>query len=970
MKRLWNNGNFWESLLVVTTIISLLGVTLSTIGLQDNDKTEPRAGTYMPTVVSPSITNTSLTSGRFVLSSTGGLQADDGDAQFSGDTATFTKIDAPTTADYTIASATASAQAKLLANETLDGASDETEINAAIVALNGAGVKRHLMLIGDFVADGPILALSYVDVTLSGTITVAGTTAQTYGIKIDATSTAITNCKWTNIVLHRTGTLATASNDAALYITGDVSNSVVFQNCEFYCDVVAADAPASIGCKGILLYNPHFTNMTTYTTSPQFLDCKAEVTNGCTSGNVGISLWAIGTNSKPYFRNCIGISPSGLGGDAAGIYSTEPCNIDTTFDNCTGYGGTYGIALQSSLTMNNCTGYANSVTSNSSGIYVWSSAPTLNYCKGYSGVCTYSYGIRIEKTSTPILNGCVGSPIVTSSEIYWKSLTGSLPDSGQFRPYATGAYSTIDGWLLWVVGSNTGVTLNIGSTPGASDIAKGIDVSGNLVNVSIVPKYIAVASAGYMYATLSGSFTGELLIAYTVMNSYADNCGLYVSSTATAPFKINNCQFYGSKSSNSRAAYFKQSVGNITGQISNSAFISYGGQAALACDNAQNVPLNNCTIIGTLLNINSTSEFGTLPPGSMRTYKGSLTAGAVGNAVIAWQNPEAQALTITARTLITTPSTAAAVGDLGRATTVAVVEDCEDVWNEAFASTVTLTNKALSVLTESGTAITTGGVDLHVTTEGAFTAAVPSGYTATATGDGTGGYVTVSGSPATLVDGADITVTGTGHILVTVTSVCTNAVNTTYVERGTNCIAFTVPVTVDTNDIVAAESRAALDISTATYFLAKLRATTTTVAGDYQLLIDETAACASPSFSLNLPALTANTTTLVCLAINGGSAAGATCDAIISVGLKYTKATSVANTIYIDDWRACTVGTELFNDLALNATAYTSADSLTASAPLYVGAKNSDDLDCIIMYSQTEATTSLVGTYYITAQGQ
>jgi hypothetical protein len=358
---------------------------------------------------------------------------------------------------------------------------------------------------------------------------------------------------------------------------------------------------------------------------------------------------------------------------------------------------------------------------------------------------------------------------------------------------------------------------------------------------------------------------------------------------------------------------------------------------------------------------------GYIVPGEIRTYSGSLVAGLVGLPVMAWQNPNSTALTVTARTLITTPSTAAAVGDLGRATTVAVVEDAEDVWNEAFASTVTLTNKALSVLTESGAAITTGGVDLHVTTEGAFTAAVPSGYTATATGDGTGGYVTVSGSPATLVDGADITVTGTGHILVTVTSVCTNAVNTTYVERGTNCVAFTVPVTVDTNDLVAVETHTSLDLSTVTYLLLKLRATTTTAAGDYQLLLDDTAGCASPLYSYNLPVMTANTTALVCLAVNGG-AVGA--GSSTHIGLKYTDAHSVANVIYIDDIRGVTVGTELFNDLALNSTAYTSADSVTASAPLYVGAKNSDGLDCIIMYSQTQATTDLVGTYYVTAQGQ
>jgi hypothetical protein len=476
-----------------------------------------------------------------------------------------------------------------------------------------------------------------------------------------------------------------------------------------------------------------------------------------------------------------------------------------------------------------------------------------------------------------------------------------------------------------------------------------------------------------------------------------------INLTNTLKIKITNCQFsaaitayqvYIANSSNiiisdnlfypeETTATYCISLGRYGGitydvLITDNAFNSgkYGVATAGNAAGFSNVTIcdNNFTgqgtaaILSTLLTLPGIKAFnniGVVNSGEIRTYSGSLTAGLVGLPVMAWQNPEAQGMTVTARTLITTPSTAAAVGDLGRATTVAVVEDAEDVWNEAFASTCTLTNTT-GTLTESGTALLTGANTLNITGAGTFTFALPSGYTATLA-NGTATVAPTGAVSDTLVIDSGAT---TGTITVTVTSVCTNAVNTTYVERGTNCVAFTVPVTVDTNDIVAAESRAALDISTATYFLVKLRATTTTVAGDYQLLIDETAACASPSFSLDLPALTANTTTLICLAINGGAAAGATCDAIISMGLKYTKATSVANTIYIDDWRAVTVGTELFNDLALNSTAYTSADSVTASAPLYVGAKNSDDLDCIIMYSQTQATTDLVGTWYVTAQGQ
>ena len=61
------------------------------------------------------------------------------------------------------------------------------------------------------------------------------------------------------------------------------------------------------------------------------------------------------------------------------------------------------------------------------------------------------------------------------------------------------------------------------------------------------------------------------------------------------------------------------------------------------------------------------------------------------------------------------------------------------------------------------------------------------------------------------------------------------------------------------------------------------RSSLTTAAGDLQLLLDETALCASPDETLNIPALTANTWKQ-CFGIFTG--ATATRNALISVGLK------------------------------------------------------------------------------------
>ena len=284
--------------------------------------------------------------------------------------------------------------------------------------------------------------------------------------------------------------------------------------------------------------------------------------------------------------------------------------------------------------------------------------------------------------------------------------------------------------------------------------------------------------------------------------------------------------------------------------------------------------------IGTIVQDNE----GYLSPGELRTYSDSLVAGVVGNAVIAWQNPEVQPMMVTGRTRITTGATLASTGDWGLAITVQVVEDCEDVWT-----------------------------------------------------DGTHG---------------------------------TCAVNTTYVERGTNCNAITIASGITNDDKIAYEDFGALDISTATHLTFKFRSTVALNAADIAIMLDEDSGCASPSFTLNFPAIVANSTTLVCLPINGGAAAGATVDALISVGLQVLINTrAVAGTIfYIDDIRAITVGSDLINDANLQ-----TLGIANYTTPIHLDDKNDDDADShdtLVMVSAVQASTGLVGSWYITGQGE
>ena len=99
--------------------------------------------------------------------------------------------------------------------------------------------------------------------------------------------------------------------------------------------------------------------------------------------------------------------------------------------------------------------------------------------------------------------------------------------------------------------------------------------------------------------------------------------------------------------------------------------------------------------------------------------------------------------------------------------------------------------------------------------------------------------------------------------------------------------------------IVASEAISSTDLSGMTHAEFWMKSTIATTAGDLQLLLDNTASCASPVETLNVPALVADTWTYVRVAL----ATPELDTAIISVGLKHTNDIGAA-TIHIDSIRA------------------------------------------------------------------
>ena len=116
----------------------------------------------------------------------------------------------------------------------------------------------------------------------------------------------------------------------------------------------------------------------------------------------------------------------------------------------------------------------------------------------------------------------------------------------------------------------------------------------------------------------------------------------------------------------------------------------------------------------------------------------------------------------------------------------------------------------------------------------------------------------------------------------TVDSDITVTVDTEDKKRGTGSNKFVIAAGASAGDI-ATDSIGSKDISKYDYLECWVKSTVATSAGNLKILLDDSASCASPIETLEVPALTANTWTYVRIALANPE----TDTAIISLGLEY-----------------------------------------------------------------------------------
>ncbi len=418
-------------------------------------------------------------------------------------------------------------------------ADDNVDIQAAIAYVAASGTRGTVSLFGTFECSATINAVSNVDVqgnncTINVTINGVG----------DALSfNNITNSIWENINVYRDGNVGANSLIAALHVTGnDTDETCIFRRCNF----VNRTDTTVVG-EGLLvgIWVGHLS-----APSPVFYDVIGQGSANATAGylHVGIDVHILydpvtGALGRPKFYNC-----TGIGGAGGGPTTLSSPGWDITEANGAEFYYCVGIATsgRDGFLINDCSpllvntkGIAGPIA-DGAGIRTWvGGSPRLINCEGVSGTSVAgSYALLIDQQSAAIVDGFWGHPPMDGYQWYYDDA-----NNGRFRPF-DGTDWYIYSISIWVHAAQApGVTIDIGTTPGGSQIANNIpiDVADGLTFIWI-PYY--VAAGAYLYVTPSVPIPdGAVYIYYTPIYAVSASASLLMRTSEEAV--VTNSHFLG-----------------------------------------------------------------------------------------------------------------------------------------------------------------------------------------------------------------------------------------------------------------------------------------------------------------------------------------------------------------------------------------------------------------------------------------
>lgn len=273
---------------------------------------------------------------------------------------------------------------------------------------------------------------------------------------------------------------------------------------------------------------------------------------------------------------------------------------------CVGQAGpgnySYGIAITgvASPTLYETTGIGGSGEYNCHGIICGQSAhPTLIGCIGKQGTGGIRcYGLPVIDQASPVMIGCLGTYQKFSTPWNYRP-----SNDGRFQPFAGKPYQLVSLQTLVREAATVGTTLNLGTTPGGSEIASGIRIDEVAYQFFEI-KRVEIDADGWLYATPSAPIAGgSLTIYYSVVVNYRTCSAIYLR-TEGYPV-INNSTFLANGSSDA-LSIGSDVIPTKNWEFNNCHFETLdpaNQHAVYATEPITDAPIRNCTFVGLVRNV-------------------------------------------------------------------------------------------------------------------------------------------------------------------------------------------------------------------------------------------------------------------------------------------------------------------------------------------------------------------------------
>lgn len=407
-----------------------------------------------------------------------------------------------------------------------------------------------------------------------------------------------------DVTFESVGTGATLSNRSVVEVgstAGKFINVKAINNFVSTADPVNPDDTAVYA--GNRLHGLHITGSAT------FINCEGRGSNSGNHDTRGIYIESDETSGSisPTLINCYG-----YGGGVKGVsgHPTNRCHgiiihtgANPTLINCVGIAGgdasgaeSSGIKFQGlgSGRIISSIGYGKST--GSGGIYAdYYTSPTLINSIGYAGKNDGAIGLYIGGYSFPTVLGGYFGPTELEADYAYTAATG------KFQLDTAAHY--LNAVMLYVMVARAGITVDLGTTVGGTDIATGASIAtAGWVYLTFTPT--AIAAGEYVYVTPSGSVTdGDFRVIAKGINNSAIIAGKMDTAGAA---KITGASFRSPPAGS--GIYLTSTMNSNTGFYLDKLNIDCDDDTknAINCQSAfTSLPLTNSKIKGAINGVTS-----------------------------------------------------------------------------------------------------------------------------------------------------------------------------------------------------------------------------------------------------------------------------------------------------------------------------------------------------------------------------